>query len=280
MSSSAAAPDLDEVLALARAQFEAHGGLPQLTDPEFLRRRWSDVAFGLRDAGGALVSAAVVRSGSSVGSGSTVFWLTGAPPGEAAGHVLDLALTGVGAAEVTVECESVVPAVDEMLASRGLRQVFAEDVLTADLTAEVPEPRWPDGTVLLEWDDDSARRFFAVYDASFRERPGFPGWSAEEWIEGMADDDARPSASLLACVPGIGDAGFVTAAAGWIDQVGVVPPARGRGLAGALVSESLRRLRAGGDRTAWLTVNVDNDARRVWERIGFTGRGRRGRYRF
>jgi ribosomal protein S18 acetylase RimI-like enzyme len=123
-------------------------------------------------------------------------------------------------------------------------------------------------------------RFHAVYAAAFRERPGFPGWSADEWAGFIAgDDDFRPRWSVLATVPGIGDAGFVTGTVDWIGQVGVVPAARGRGLAAALIRESLTRMRADGATHAWLDVNVDNPARRLYARLGFVDRGRRARYR-
>ena len=92
------------------------------------------------------------------------------------------------------------------------------------------------------------------------------------------DDDFRPGWSVLASVPGVGDAGFVTAALDWIVQVGVTPAARGRGLGAALVREALGRMQAAGATEAWLDVNVDNPARRLYERLGFTDRGRRARF--
>jgi mycothiol synthase len=131
---------------------------------------------------------------------------------------------------------------------------------------------------LADWSAATAPRFHAVYDAAFRERPGFPGWTAEEWIEGVAEDGFHPQWSVLASVPGIGDAGFVTATDGWIDQVGVVPGARGRGIGAALVTEALTRMRADGASHAWLNVNVDNPAHRLYRRLGFEDRGRRARY--
>jgi ribosomal protein S18 acetylase RimI-like enzyme len=61
-------------------------------------------------------------------------------------------------------------------------------------------------------------------------------------------------------------------------QVGVVPGARGRGVAAALVEEALARLRAGGCREAWLDVNVDNSAKELYGRLGFVDAGRRARF--
>ena len=143
----------------------------------------------------------------------------------------------------------------------------------------VPPAVWPGGTTLHEWTAEVAPRFFAVYQAAFRERPGFPGEPAEEWISDVADDEEfRPGWSVLAEVPGIGDAGFVTGAVGWIVQVGVLPAARGKGLGAALVRESLGRMVADGAVEAWLDVNVNNAAINLYRRLGFRVDGRRARY--
>jgi mycothiol synthase len=83
---------------------------------------------------------------------------------------------------------------------------------------------------------------------------------------------------VLASVPGPGDAGFITATVGWIDQVGVAPDARGSGLGAALIGESLARMRADGATEAWLNVNVNNPASRLYRRLGFEDRGRRARF--
>jgi mycothiol synthase len=181
---------------------------------------------------------------------------------------------------VTVETESFVPAAGELFASRGLREVFAEDVLGIDLAEPVPDPVWPAGAWVVKWTGEAAPRFFAVYEAAFRERPGFPGYPAQEWIGDYADDeDFRPTWSLLATLPEVGDAGFVTAADGGIVQVGVVPAARGLGLGAALIRASLHRMRADGAETAMLEVNVDNPAGRLYRRLGFHNQGRRARFR-
>jgi GNAT superfamily N-acetyltransferase len=181
---------------------------------------------------------------------------------------------------VMVETESLTAGAEELFAARGLRQVFAEDVMRIDLAGGVPQAVWPAGTELAVWSAAAAARFHAVYEQAFRERPGFPGWTADEWIaEVTEDDEFRPGWSVLATLPGLGDAGFVTAAVDWIVQVGVDPAARGRGLGGALVAEALRRMRADGATHAWLDVNVDNPAVRLYSKLGFEHRGRRARYR-
>jgi mycothiol synthase len=167
-----------------------------------------------------------------------------------------------------------------LFSGRGLRQVFAEDVMRVGLASGVPVVGWPEGMGVVEWSEETAPRFFGVYEGAFRERPGFPGWPAAEWISDLTDDDDfRPRWCVLASVPGLGDAGFVTAGVGWIVQVGVVPAARGRGLGGALVTEALRRMRSDGAGEAWLDVNVDNGAVKLYRQLGFDHRGRRARFR-
>ncbi len=261
-------------------------------DPAFLRRRWAapaGVRFGLRAPDGRLLAA-----GTTCPSPDGVI-VTGLIDPSARGRglgaeVLDRCLelaapqAASSAAEaspaVTVETESLTEAAIALFTSRGLRQVFAEDVLRIEPAAAAP-PRWPVGAELAGWSAATAGRFYQVYEAAFRDRPGFPGTPADEWIaENDADDEFRPGWSLLASVPDLGDAGFVTAAVGWIVQVGVRPAARGRGIGAALVGESLRRMAADGATGAWLDVHVDNPgAAALYRRLGFAQAGRRARFR-
>jgi mycothiol synthase len=186
------------------------------------------------------------------------------------------------AAPVTVECEGLTAGAAELFASRGLSQFFGEDVMRIKVAeGDGSEEGWPDGAGVVEWSAATAERFHAVYAASFRDRPGFPDPTAEEWIEeNTEDDDFRPEWSIMVTLPGHGDAGFLTAAEGWIVQVGVVPAARGTGLGGALIRESLRRMAAAGATEAWLTVNVNNpSAAGLYRRLGFDDMGQRARYR-
>jgi ribosomal protein S18 acetylase RimI-like enzyme len=311
---------LGEVAALARACLTVDGGMPLAADEEFLRRRYAGpqtTTTTVRASDGQLIAVSAVRPASAGGDGGAAATGLVDPRWRGRGigaQLLDRALetaqamadglTPAGsprrAGRVSVETESLTPAVAQLFASRGLRQVFAEDIMRFDFTTSaaaaardgggaearevraaavaVPSPVWPAGTRLADWTDETAPRFFAVYAASFRDRPGFPGWSAEQWISWTVDDGFRPDWSVLATVPEVGDAGFVTCAEGWIIQVGVVPAARGRGLGAALVGEALRRMGADGAREALLDVNVDNPAGELYRRLGFTVLGRRARF--
>jgi ribosomal protein S18 acetylase RimI-like enzyme len=276
---------------LAERCVRADGGMPLAVEPWFLRRRWAAAegqTFGLRGDDGELLAAGAVCP---AGDGVIVTGLVDpAARGRGLGaRVLDRGLaiaTGGNVARsggpgvvVTVETESLTAAGAALFASRGLRQVFAEDVMRIELH-ETPTADWPAGAVVTEWAAGTAGRFHAVYREAFRDRPGFPDEAASEWIaEYDEDDDFRPGWSVVVSLPGLGDVGFMTAALGWIVQVGVVPQARGRGIGAALVRESLGRMAASGGAEAWLNVNVNNPgAARLYRRLGFVARGRRARY--
>jgi len=82
-------------------------------------------------------------------------------------------------APVLVETESLTQAADALYRSRGLCQTFAEDVMSMPLAQPLPVVAANPGISLTEWTNAAAPRFFAVWEAAFRERPGFPGWSAD-----------------------------------------------------------------------------------------------------
>ncbi|WP_433302814.1 GNAT family N-acetyltransferase [Actinoplanes sp. CA-030573] len=304
----------DELLRLVERCVRADGGMPLATEPWFLRRRWAadgGRAFALRAPGspaapdnavspggsaagaGAVAAGALLAAGAVCPTGDGVI-VTGLVDPDARGRglgaeVLDRCLAsaaeisagGEGRAplEVTIESESLTDEAAALFVSRGFRQVFAEDVMRAEVKDATPAI-WPAGATLSEWSGETASRFHAVYRAAFRDRPGFPDEPAAEWIaEYDEDDDFRPSWSVLVTLPGLGDAGFITSALGWVVQVGVLPAVRGRGLGAALVCESLARMAADGATEAWLNVNVNNPgAAALYRRLGFADRGRRARY--
>lgn len=186
---------------------------------------------------------------------------------------------GAGSAGVvTVQTESLTAPAAALFASRGFRQVFAEDVMRFDLTGTPPPETFPAGVRLVDWSGATVQRFFDVYATAFADRPNYPGWTLSEWLAWLTEDGGfRPECSLLA-VDAYGDAGFVTCAENWIVQVGVCPDRRGRGLGAGLIGAALRRLRAAGEPAALLDVNVDNPADDLYRRLGFQVIGRRARF--
>jgi mycothiol synthase len=279
--------DFAAVAELAARCLKADGGQPFAASFDFLRRsypvgRYSRAGFD----GGRLVCVTSLHGG----------WLAGSGTGDAevttglldpswrrrgvGGSTFDWMRAMAGGRAVRAEAEALGDGAHALYLSRGLRQVFAEDVMQLPALDQVVAPGRPTGLALSCWGVADPARFFGVYDAAFRDRPNFPGRTQPEWIEWISDDeDFRAEWTLLATLDGA-DAGFIAGAtAGWIVQVGVVPQARGRGLGATMIAEVVRRMRSAGESTITLNVNIDNPhAAALYERAGFTRTGRRARY--
>ena len=182
---------------------------------------------------------------------------------------------------------------DEVVAAyaqQGYALTFAEDVMRYDLSdpsRPLPHMDLPFAVTYLEWTPERASEFFAVYEASFRERPGFPGWSETEWTQWTVGDPTfRPDLSLLAVFEGRA-VGFLTSADyedeqaqyGFVIQVGVHPAWRGQKLGAALISRTLHHWRNAGKAALILDVNVNNAvAKHLYLQLGFQVVRRRGKF--
>jgi mycothiol synthase len=268
--------DLADLLDLAARVQAADGGHPMAVTGPFLIRRYlaptvrSHAAF----VDGQLVAAGAVRP---VGDRQVSTGLVDpdARTGGLGSSIVDWAREA-GAAQV--ETEGLTDDADALYTANGLRRTFAEDVMAYDLSRPAP-PQVVDAD-LRAWSDEDEARFYAVYHAAFRDRPGFPDWTRQQWVDWLTDDDEfAPEWTLLATRDGQ-DIGFVACGYGaWLVQVGVAPAARGEGLGAGLTAEVLRRMRAAGETVCYLDVNVNNPgAIRVYERLGFARIGRRARY--
>jgi mycothiol synthase len=271
--------DLPELQGLAEACLREDGGLPLLAGLPMLRRFFlAGSGIGGRDETGDLVAAAGV-------------WTNGSGPRTATGMVRPSARhQGLGAqiaawasersggSLMHVVVESTSPETDPFLRGLGLVRTFAEQVMRHDLT-DIPVVRRAEGLKSLPWSEDTASLFHRAYRSSFADRPGFPDTALGEWVEGLVEDPGfHPEHSRVVVDEDGRVAGFVTLADNWIDQVGVVPAWRGRGLGAHLVVRSLRALAKAGCEDAWLSVHVDNPAQGLYRRLGFTDAGVRARY--
>jgi mycothiol synthase len=283
------ATDLAALTALYTRALASDGGQPFAAD-EWLLRGW--YVKGVEDSlaafeGDRLVGACAWRYASKGGVRHAAIAGQVAPEWRRrgiGGRLLDFALECADpGAPVAVETESLAAGADALYRSRGLTCVFAEEVMTISLACGTPAPpavAFPSDMEFTEWSDQAISRFFAVYDASFRTRPGFPNWSADEWVRWISDNEEfRPDWTLLATVDGA-DVGFIAGrGGGCIGQVGVVPGARGQAIGTALIVEVLRRMTAHGEPSAVLNVNVNNPgAIELYRRLGFSRAGRRARY--
>ena len=283
------ASELARILELAQAQLPDPAGWSLVVDPSWLDRLYFGPgisrmvqALPTGELGG---SAAVSVAGSGDGGVITVtsmlrpgfedLWTTQRAWIER--QVAD----GGSTIRVRVVSECLPDGETGRWATAGFDLVFEELALERDLadTEGLPEVRWPAGSTVLEWSDSVAAASFEVYEAAFRDRPGFPGWSRSEWLERLTGDaDFVPETSVCVLLDGV-PAGFVICSRGWVDQVGVAPAHRRIGLATAIVTEATCRMRAAGTRVARLHVNANNtEARATWRHLGWRESGRRGRF--
>lgn len=279
--------DLPDLQRLARACLERDGGLPMFAAEAMLGSRMlRDRAIGLRlpggsdgpdGPGGMLVAAA----GISVGGDEAVTTGMVHPTMRRQGigdRLLRWAIAEAGSAALRVETESCSRDADTLYARHGLVRTFAETVMRHDLQT-VPAVPLPDGVQVAPVSGVAELDLFDAYRRSFEDRPGFVEPDAEEWLAELRDDDEwRRDLSLLIRNEQRVPIAFVNVLGTWLDQVGVVPAWRGRGLGAFLVAESLRSLQAEGAGEMWLCVNVNNPAEDLYRRLGFARYGTRARY--
>ncbi|NUW43093.1 GNAT family N-acetyltransferase [Nonomuraea rhodomycinica] len=303
------AADLPAIADLARRCAARDGGLPAATSPPFLARRYATGTAVGAFADGRLVACGAVRAvgdasaatglvdpahrGRGLGSG-LLDRLIGKPeqpaegpgqpaegpgrPAEGSGRLIGEPARPIGRA-VRLETESLTPEAHALFLSRGFRRTFAEDVCRRDLTRPLPAVPLPPELETAPWSEHTEAAFHAAYSASFADRPRFPGWTREQWVDWLVDDEFLPCCSLVASEKGGAVAGFVACAEGFLIQVGAVPGWRRRGLAKALAVAALGRMRARGATEVYLDVNVDNPASAgLFRGLGFEVIARRARY--
>ncbi len=292
--------DMGAVCTLAAACLRVDGGLPFAADEGFVRPRLLPPApgttLGAFDPAGELIAAAAVRPDPSAtdhrvvivglvhpthrGQGIGTFLLQWSI---AQGPSLLAAAQSVPERDrpsrLVIATEGLTDAAARLYERKGFIQEFAEDVMRRDLTGSLPEAPFPPGITVEAWTPGHAGAFFEAYQDAFRDRPGFPGWTQEEWVDWVAgDDDFRPAMSLLARSDDE-PVGFAVCDEAWIAQIGVRPGWRGQGLGAALLAEVMRRFRAAGCDAVSLGVNVNNPtAARLYTRLGFEVIGRRARW--
>jgi mycothiol synthase len=280
--------DLTAAVKLAAACLAADGGQPFAADAAFVRRRYLDGARARTSLDGdELVCISSVRPSSPGAPGHVdgVSWVTTGlvhPRWRRrgiGGGALDWA-HGLAVGGLRAETEALSDGAHALYLSRGLAQVFAEDVMQLPATAPVPPACPPAALKVAAWGPADPARFFATYEAAFRDRPGFPGRSQNQWIEWISDDeDFRAEWTLLATIDGRDVAFIAGMASGWIVQVGVAPHARGRDIGAGLIAEVIGLMRAAGETTVTLNVNIDNPhAIALYDRLGFIRIGQRARY--
>jgi mycothiol synthase len=293
--------DLPILLEIQRAGLDADGGLPFLFVPEIIESHYfpdqPGAAIGAFGAQGALVACAAIHlsTTSEIPKAAIVGMVHPEQRGKGLGSALlqwsmdqarQLLAHAVHGAVLQISTESLTNAAQRLYLQNGFHSVMEEVDMRFDLRRPLPDSPLPPDVTLSSWRPELAEEFYRAYFEAFRERPGFPGWSAAEWIEHVTDNDHMPEWSLLARVNGV-PGGFVigdidlttTPPGGYVWQIGVVPAQRRRGLATALLVKSMQRMQAAGALEALLCVHVNNPgAFQAYAQLGFTSIGRRARY--
>ena len=270
--------DLDALVRLGTACLARDGGLPDLADRDHLRDSLvTDVAICGRDELGDVVAAAAI--GLSAADGRTATGLVDpAVMGQGIGGELAEWVLAHSVGPVRFVLDSVSPEAETLLADLGLHRVFAETIMRHSLRS-IPVVRRPDDVVTLPFTDDTSAAFRHAYAASFADQPGYDEGSSRAWGRWLREQRGfQPEDSRVAMDRAGHVAGFVTLSDGWIEEVGVVPEWRGKGLGAHLVARSLTAVQRRGAEVVWLAVGCQNPARALYERLGFRHRGTRALY--
>lgn len=270
--------DIPALRELAAACMDVDGGMPSLDSEESIRRLFRNGRgrIGRDVTGDAVAAAAIFRDGSlhptatglvhpsfrGVGVGASLYqWARSVTDG-------DLRLLIENDSEVT----------DAFAHEVGMVKTFGETVMRHSLR-KIPQIPRPEGLTIRAWTAETVPAFHRAWAESFAERPGFTAMDVEDWrscIEGETGFLPEESRVVLEDDRPVG---FVTVSRDWIDQAGVVPDWRGRGLGAHLMVRSLSALQKLGSTEVWLSVTDDNaSAQGLYERLGFTVTGHRGRY--
>lgn len=177
---------------------------------------------------------------------------------------------------------NVAPTLDTgLLRARGWRVVRRYHVLHRPLDpARDPVPQVPAGVRVRDCAAEAdRRRVHELYQASFADHFDFQPRAYGDWVHDIDAEGLDWSLVWIVSTDDLGDAGFLLArndreAMGWIRSLGVLPPARGRGLGGFLLRRAFAAFAARGRDTVGLGVDTENTtgAPRLYDRHGLTVR--------
>lgn len=155
--------------------------------------------------------------------------------------------------------------------------------MSRPLSGSLPVPE-VDGIRIVDWDAGCSRDIHHVVDSAFRDHWGHADRTDQMWEETVTAQAFRPAWSVLAVEE---STAVVVAAAlncayeqdwvatgsreGYTEELAVASTHRGRGIASALLRESMRRFAASGMDAAALGVDAANPsgALRLYEALGY-----------
>ena len=171
-----------------------------------------------------------------------------------------------------------------LVQARGYAPIRHFYRMRRDLRQPIPDLRLPDGLTLRTFAPELSPALHAAHNEAFSDHWGFEAETPEDWeLFYVTAENFRPDLTLLAL-----DGGQIAAysinrvyaednartgdKAAQIGQLGTRRAWRKRGLASALLCESMRRFREAGFETVTLGVDSENltGALAIYERLGFT----------
>lgn len=181
------------------------------------------------------------------------------------------------------------PAKLTLYRERGYSHVRSFFKMTRDLGAPVPDVSLPDGLRLVSYDPALDEPLRAALNEAFSDHWGHQDVSLEEWQPFIIGTSTVRRDLTLIVLDGEEVAAFSInhekppapdhpdMKLGWIESLGTRRAWRKRGLASALLSETMRRYRAEGFRSIGLGVDAENPtgALGLYERVGFRAARRR-----
>jgi mycothiol synthase len=176
-----------------------------------------------------------------------------------------------------------------LLAAAGFEPGPVVQVMRHDHAAAVPAPTWPAGARLepRRGGEELVDAVVAACDRAFADLEGYRGATRPVVARVLAHPTSDPALCLLAArgpeVVGLCYCRLERSAgalAGWVEDLGVAPWARGTGLGRALLWQGLRELAARGASSVLLGVNAANaTARGLYQASGFRRTSELARYR-
>lgn len=173
----------------------------------------------------------------------------------------------------------------ELLSGRGYAAERYWNLLTRSLQ-EVPPVPAVEGVRLVSPGPDDEEAVREAHNLAFRDHYGSGPTTPENWHSSWTSRSARKDVSTIAVADGSGTAGWregevlaYIVVGQWVDReayvnlVGTVPHARGRGLAAAALARTLELAARSGQYDV-IELDVDSasptGATRLYERLGFT----------
>jgi mycothiol synthase len=165
----------------------------------------------------------------------------------------------------------------------GFRPVRYHNRMRRDLSQPIPDVSVPDGLTLRPYSREFDRSAWEALNESFRDHWSFEPVTDEEWqMFFIGRSTFRPDMTFLAvegnrvvglCFTNVNPEANERQGIkeGWIDDVAVRRPWRKRGVAYALLCQSMRAMKADGLDYATLGVDTENPtgALGLYERLGF-----------